>query len=100
MRDRASYGFALVSVAAALDRGEDGVVRGANLVLGGGQLRSRGMHGGLGGVLTGNHLDDERISAASRAAVIGARGYGLNDFKVQLAQRSVTRALQTVRSSA
>jgi xanthine dehydrogenase YagS FAD-binding subunit len=94
VRDRASYEFALVSVAAALDV-VGGVVRGANLALGG--VAPIPWHArNAEALLTGNRLDAERIGAAARVAVAGARGYGLNDFKIELARRSVVRALQTV----
>jgi len=97
VRDRASYEFALVSVAAALEfEGGDG----------GGRIRSARI--ALGGVahkpwrakdaeqaLIGNPLDESSIQRAAQAAVVGAKPQRDNAFKVTLVQRCVARALAT-----
>jgi xanthine dehydrogenase YagS FAD-binding subunit len=91
VRDRASYAFALVSVAAALDMA-DGAVRDARIALGGvahkpwrAQEAER--------ALVGRRLDEAALDAAAAACVRGARPHKHNAFKVALAQRSVKRAL-------
>ncbi|HEX4332723.1 MAG TPA: xanthine dehydrogenase family protein subunit M [Usitatibacter sp.] len=91
VRDRASYAFALVSVAAALDI-SDGTVRDARIALGGvahkpwrAQEAER--------ALAGRRLDAAAIDAAAAACVHGARAHKHNAFKVPLARRSVARAL-------
>jgi xanthine dehydrogenase YagS FAD-binding subunit len=93
VRDRASYAFALVSVAAALEV-TDGVVRDARIVLGGvahkpwrAQAAER--------ALTGRALDRTAAAAAADASIAGARPIRDNAFKVPLAQRTVARALET-----
>jgi xanthine dehydrogenase YagS FAD-binding subunit len=98
VRDRASYAFALVSVAAALDVA-DGTVRDARIALGGvahkpwrAQEAERS--------LVGRRLDAGAIDAAAAACVHGARAYKHNAFKVALAQRSVARALANAAQSA
>ena len=90
VRDRASYEFALVSVAMALD--VDGQrVRDARIALGGvahKPWRARGAEQAL----IGHPLDAAAIGAAGRAATESARAYRDNGFKIALAQRAVIRA--------
>jgi xanthine dehydrogenase YagS FAD-binding subunit len=93
VRDRASYAFALVSAAAALDVA-DGVIRGARLVLGGVAHKPwRCMESER--ILVGSRLDSGPIERAAAHCVEGARGYRDNAFKVELARRTATRALLT-----
>jgi len=91
VRDRASYDFALVSVAALVDL--DGErIRGACIALGGVAHKPwRALEAERG--LTGATLSDDAFAAAGEAAVRGAQGRGHNDFKIQLAARTVARAL-------
>jgi xanthine dehydrogenase YagS FAD-binding subunit len=91
VRDRASYDFALVSVAAVLDL--DGErIRAARIALGGVAHRPwRALDAER--QLVGATLSDDAFAAAGEAAVKGAQGRGHNDFKIQLAARSVARAL-------
>ena len=91
VRDRASYDFALVSVAALVDL--DGErIRGARIALGGVAHKPwRALEAERG--LTGATLSDDAFAAAGEAAVRGAQGRGHNDFKIQLAARTVARAL-------
>jgi xanthine dehydrogenase YagS FAD-binding subunit len=93
VRDRASYAFALVSVAAALDL-RDGVVRDAALALGGVAHRPWRLPSAEA-TLIGRPLDDAAIAAASERLLAGARPLRDNAFKVELARRSIARALQT-----
>jgi xanthine dehydrogenase YagS FAD-binding subunit len=93
VRDRASYAFALVSVAAALEL-QDGVVRDVRLALGGvahKPWRARGAENEL----RGRALDDAAaLQRAAQAAVAGARPYRHNAFKIDLAQRALVRAVR------
>ena len=94
IRDRASYEFALVSVGAGLER-LDGIVRKARIVLGGVAPRPwRAQRAEA--LVVGTSGDANAIAAAAEAAIDGMRGYGENDFKIELVQRAVVRALQTV----
>ena len=94
VRDRASYAFALVSVAAALDM-EDGVVRDARIALGGVAHKPwRALEAEQ--ILVGRRVDADSIRRAAEACVAGAKPLEHNAFKVELARRSVARALQTV----
>ena len=91
MRDRASYAFALVSVAAALDLDGDNI-RGARLALGGvahKPWRSEEAEAAL----VGKPVGPEAFAAAAEQAVQGAKTYKHNAFKVVMAKRSIVRAL-------
>ncbi len=93
VRDRASYAFALVSVAAALDV-RDGTVRDARIALGGVAHKPwRAVDAEKR--LVGRPLDGASIAAAAEASVAQARPVRDNAFKVALARRSVARALET-----
>ena len=94
LRDRESYEFALVSVAAALEL-DDGLVRSARIALGGvahkpwrAQEAER--------VLVGRPLDDLAAVEAGAAAVRGAQPRRDNAFKVALVERVVIRALAEI----
>jgi xanthine dehydrogenase YagS FAD-binding subunit len=92
VRDRASYAFALVSVAAALEM-EGGIVRTARIALGGVAHKPwRAMEAERS--LVGRRLDSASIDRAAQASVAGARPLRDNAFKVELAKRSVARALE------
>jgi xanthine dehydrogenase YagS FAD-binding subunit len=45
-------------------------------------------------VLRGKAIDDGSVAAAADAAFVGAKGYGHNDFKIELGKRTLRRALQ------
>jgi xanthine dehydrogenase YagS FAD-binding subunit len=92
VRDRASYAFALVSVAVALDV-DGGIVRDLRLVLGGvahKPWRSLAAEDEL----RGRAPDPGAIRRAAAAAVAGARPYRHNAFKVALAQAAIERAVR------
>jgi xanthine dehydrogenase YagS FAD-binding subunit len=98
VRDRASYEFALVSVAAALEL-DSGTIRGARVALGGVApvpWRSREAEAAL----TGQPAGGPTFATAARAATAGMRGYGQNDFKIELARRAIERALHTTAAAA
>jgi xanthine dehydrogenase YagS FAD-binding subunit len=92
VRDRHSYAFALVSVAAALDLDGAGVVRQARLALGGVAPRPWRVPAAEA-LLVGRTLDEATSRAAADALLQGARPYRGNAFKVELARRSVARVL-------
>ncbi|MEV4603030.1 xanthine dehydrogenase family protein subunit M [Amycolatopsis sp. NPDC049253] len=94
VRDRVSYEFALVSVAAALEI-TDGVVRTARIGLGGvgsKPWRARAAEE----VLRGAPATVSSYREAADAAVTGAWTVPGTAFKVELAERAVVRQLQTV----
>ncbi|HEY0757638.1 MAG TPA: xanthine dehydrogenase family protein subunit M [Acidisarcina sp.] len=91
VRDRASYAFALVSVAAALDL-DGSTVRSARLALGGvahKPWRSERAEQ----MLAGMPLSAANFEAAATELVAGAKTYEHNAFKVEMAKHAVVRAL-------
>jgi xanthine dehydrogenase YagS FAD-binding subunit len=99
VRDRASYAFALVSVAAALELGEDGTIRNSRLAVGGVAHKPWRATKAEKSVL-GNKAEENVFRAAAEAELADAKGHKHNSFKIELAKRSIVRALTTVSSMA
>ncbi|MBD2261174.1 xanthine dehydrogenase family protein subunit M [Pseudanabaena sp. FACHB-2040] len=94
VRDRASYEFALVSAAVGLDV-DQGIVQSARVALGGvGTKPWRAYQAET--VLQGQSISDETFTAAAEAALQGAIPREHNAFKIELAKRTLVRALSTV----
>ena len=91
-RDRASYAFALVSVAAMLDVGEDGLIRDARIALGGVAHKPWRVPAAEA-LLVGRQVDELAFAEAAQALLDGAQGQGENDFKITMAHRAIVRAL-------
>jgi xanthine dehydrogenase YagS FAD-binding subunit len=91
VRDRASYAFALVSVATALDMNGP-VIRQARLVLGG-VAHKPWRDQGVEEWLVGKAPSRETFSAAADALLQDAKPLEHNAFKVKLAHRAIVRAL-------
>jgi xanthine dehydrogenase YagS FAD-binding subunit len=92
IRDRRSYAFALVSVAAALEL-EGNHIAEMRLALGGvahKPWRDRGVEAAARGRLA----SVDTFSEIAAAMVRDGRGYGHNTFKIELASRAVVRALK------
>ncbi|HKA80788.1 MAG TPA: xanthine dehydrogenase family protein subunit M [Xanthobacteraceae bacterium] len=91
IRDRLSYAFALVSIAVGLDI-EGGTIKEARLALGGVShkpWRDREAEAQLNGAAATR----ESFSRMAETVLRAARGFGHNDFKIELARRGVVRAL-------
>jgi len=94
VRDRASYEFALASAAVALDMAGDGTIRAARVALGGVATKPwRAAEAER--ALAGRRADETAFRAAGEAALAGARPQRHNGFKIELAKRTVERALST-----
>lgn len=91
IRDRASYAFALVSVAAALET-EEGTIRGIRLALGGVAHKPWRAHNAEN-TLLGAKANRETFERAVEAELSDARGCGHNDFKIELAKRTIVSVL-------
>jgi xanthine dehydrogenase YagS FAD-binding subunit len=92
VRDRASYAFALVSVAAAL-RVEDGRVAAVRLALGGVAAKPwRAVEAER--VLTGAPATDAEFDRAAGAELAQAVPQSANGFKIELAKRTITATLR------
>ncbi len=92
VRDRASYEFALVSVAAALEL-DNGVIRSARIAMGG-VAHKPWRAESAERLLTGQKAGPQVFEQAGQEAVAGAKPYRENGFKVELARRAVARALR------
>jgi xanthine dehydrogenase YagS FAD-binding subunit len=92
IRDRASYAFALVSVAAALQM-DGNTVRTARIALGG-VAHKPWRASATEAALVGKTLDAATLQSAAALAVQGAQPRRDNAFKVTLAQRAIVRAVQ------
>jgi xanthine dehydrogenase YagS FAD-binding subunit len=91
VRDRASYAFALVSVAAIVDASA-GRIRSARLAFGG--LAPKPWRvAGAEDKLAGATANAASFDAAATAVLDGARGYGGNNFKIPLARRTLHAVL-------
>ncbi|MCD5985139.1 FAD binding domain-containing protein [Pseudomonas sp. CDFA 610] len=91
VRDRASYAFALVSVAAALELDGD-VVSDARLALGG-VAHKPWRDKQVERLLIGKPATRESFAAAADAMLADAQPLEHNAFKVRLARRAIIRAL-------
>jgi xanthine dehydrogenase YagS FAD-binding subunit len=92
VRDRASYAFAMVSVAAALVL-DGGTVRQARVVLGS-VAHKPWRSAEAEAVLMGQRADEATFQRAAQAALRDARPLAHNAYKVELGQRAVVRALR------
>ena len=91
VRERASYAFALVSVAAALDVA-GGTIRAARVVLGS-VAHKPWRSAAAEGALAGRSASEESFRAAAEAALQGAKPLAHNAYKVELGKRAIVRAL-------
>ena len=92
VRDRASYAFALVSVAGVVTV-DGGIIRSAALAFGGlGPMPWRDP--AVEAALVGQAPSTAVFEAAADALLKNARGYGSNDFKIPLARRTLVASLR------
>ncbi len=92
VRDRASYAFALVSVAGVVKMDGD-TIASAALAFGGlGTMPWR--NAGVEAALVGQPATTATFEAAADALLADARGYGSNDFKIPLARRTLIASLR------
>jgi xanthine dehydrogenase YagS FAD-binding subunit len=94
IRDRASYAFALVSVAAALDMKGNTIV-GAKLAMGGVAHKPWRL-AAAENFLKGKNASGENFKQAASIAMKDAKGYGYNNFKLKLAPNTLVQVLRTV----
>lgn len=92
IRDRASYAFALVSVAVAIEMSGN-TIQSARLAMGGvahkpWRLTSAELF------LKGKAATEENFRKAAEVAMKDARGYGHNNFKLKLAPNTLVEALK------
>ncbi|WP_426532280.1 FAD binding domain-containing protein [Bradyrhizobium sp. McL0615] len=91
IRDRLSYAFALVSVAAALELDGE-TIREARLALGGVAHKPWRVTAAET-AMRGQRADAGAFAQAADLMLQGAKGYGHNGFKIGLARRAIVRTL-------
>lgn len=91
IRDRLSYAFALVSVAAALEL-EGGRIKEARLALGG-VAHKPWRKPEAEAALRGQAADSNTFAKAADILLGGAKGFAHNAFKIDLARRAIIRTL-------
>jgi xanthine dehydrogenase YagS FAD-binding subunit len=92
VRDRASYAFALISVAAAIEL-EGNKIKDVRIALGGVAHKPwRAIDAET--LLKGKAATTERFEQAAEAAMAGAKPLEHNAYKIELGQRAIVRALQ------
>ena len=91
IRDRLSYAFALVSIAAALEL-DGGTIRDARLALGG-VAHKPWRDAEAESALRDQPANHTTFARAADILLLDARGYEHNTFKIELARRGVVRAL-------
>ncbi|WP_102959947.1 FAD binding domain-containing protein [Mangrovicella endophytica] len=92
LRDRLSYAFALVSVAAGLDMA-DGRITDARIALGG-VAHKPWRDEAAEALLKGQAPSPAIFAAAADHILRDAKGQGDNNFKIDLARRAIQRALE------
>jgi xanthine dehydrogenase YagS FAD-binding subunit len=98
VRDRNSFAFALVSVAAVLAIGPDNRIQQARIALGGVAPKPwRVMQAEE--LLPGKEASEAAFREAAAMVVRGSKPYRYNGFKVELARRAVVRALATAKEN-
>ncbi|MBC7949760.1 MAG: xanthine dehydrogenase family protein subunit M [Chitinophagaceae bacterium] len=98
IRDRASYAFALISVAAALDMSGD-TIKSARLAMGGVSHKPWRLTEAEK-FLAGKPATNESFLRAAEIGMKGAKGYGYNNFKLKMGAAGIveglTKAIQNV----
>ena len=91
VRDRTSYEFALASAAVGLHV-DGGTIRSARVALGGVGTKPWRAHFAEA-ALVGQKPAAGAFRAAAEAEMKSAKGHGMNDYKIELAKRTLVRAL-------
>ncbi len=94
VRDRASYAFALVSVAAALDM-DGNTIRNARLAMGGVAHKPWRLTGAEN-FLKGKNASEANFKHAATIAMKDAKGHGQNNFKLKMAPNTIVETLKMV----
>ncbi len=93
IRDRASYAFALVSVAAALNL-DGNTIKEARLAMGGVAHKPWRLHEAEK-ALAGKQLSEDTFRQAAEMAMKDAKGFKYNSFKVKMGANAIVEALKT-----
>lgn len=99
VRDRSSYAFALVSVAAALDLDKDNSIRDVRIAMGGVAHKPWRLPAAED-LLKGKAATEDNFKQAAQIAMQGAKAYRYNQFKLKLAPNTILQALKTAAGQA
>jgi len=99
VRDRSSYAFALVSVAAALDIDKDNSIKDVRLAMGGVAHKPWRLRASED-FLKGRSATEDNFRQAAQIAMQGAKAYQYNQFKLKLAPNTILQALKTASAQA
>jgi len=91
IRDRLSYAFALVSIAAALEL-DGGAIKDVRLALGG-VAHKPWRNAEAEAALRGRPADQQAFAQIADAYLADAKGYAHNKFKIELARHGIVRTL-------
>lgn len=98
VRDRTSYEFALASAAVGLHI-DGGVIREARIAFGG--IATKPWKAKFAqAVLVGQKPSSKIFRDAAEAELKEAKGHGMNDYKIELAKRTLVRALEDLAGGA
>jgi xanthine dehydrogenase YagS FAD-binding subunit len=98
VRDRNSFAFALVSVAAFVDRDNAGRIQAARIALGG-VAPKPWRSSAAEAVLKGQAATPAAFEEAADVLLEGAKPHRYNGFKVTMARRAIVRALMVTTDS-
>ena len=98
IRDRASYAFALVSVAAALDL-KGNTIKNARLAMGGVAHKPWRLHEAEK-ALIGKDVSDTTFWQAAEVGIVDPKGFKYNSFKIKMAPDAVVEALKNAAGTA
>ena len=98
VRDRTSYAFALVSVAAAMHI-ENNVIKDVRLAMGGVAHKPWRLNEAEN-FLKGKAASEPNFREAANIAMRNAKGYGYNNFKLKLAPNTIIEALKLATAKA
>jgi xanthine dehydrogenase YagS FAD-binding subunit len=93
IRDRASYAFALVSVAVALNM-DNNIIKDSRLAMGGVAHKPWRLTA-TEAFLKGKPASEDTFKQAAQIAMQGAKAYEYNQFKLKLAPNAILQALKT-----
>ena len=93
VRERASYAFALLSVAAALDI-DNGTIKAARLAMGGVAHKPWRLTAAEQ-ALVGKPATEETFRQAATVAMQGAKAFKYNEYKLRLGPNAIVQALKT-----
>ncbi|MBC7417593.1 MAG: xanthine dehydrogenase family protein subunit M [Pedobacter sp.] len=98
VRDRSSYAFALISVAAALQV-DNGIISNVRLAMGGVAHKPWRLTASES-YLKGKQATIANFEEAAKLAMKDAKGFGENDFKLKMAPKTIIEALTLAKAKA